>query len=56
MSTTSRTATMGLKFHPDAYRFVDAALRHTQKTLGRIPDEPDREFDEDQAHISGPEL
>lgn len=56
MSTTSRTATMGLKFHPDAYRFVDAALRHTQKSLGRIPDEPDGEFDEDQAHISGPEL
>lgn len=56
MSTTSRAASLGLKFHPDAYRFVDAALRHTQRNLGRISESVEEEPTEDIAHISGSEL
>lgn len=44
------------RFHPDAYRFVDQALRHTQQRLGRVPDNPSDDYDEESAHISGPEL
>jgi uncharacterized repeat protein (TIGR04138 family) len=55
MSTLSDATATPLKYHPDAYRFVDAALRYTQQHLGRIA-EADEEFDEDSAHISGPEL
>lgn len=55
MSTTSNALTPALKYHPDAYRFVDSALRFTQEELGRIL-EPEEEFDEDSAHISGREL
>lgn len=53
-----KTETTGLKYHPDAYRFVDQALRHTQRRLGRAAAENAREeeFDEDSAHISGREL
>ena len=55
MSTLSNPTTTPLKYHPDAYRFVDAALRFTQQDLGRIV-EVEEEFDEDSAHISGREL
>lgn len=60
MSTTSRAASLGLKFHPDAYRFVDAALRHTQRNLGRILQtleelEEEQTVDDDH-HITGMEL
>lgn len=42
-----------LKYHPQAYQFVFAALRYTQEQLGReAPQEPDDEA----AHISGREL
>lgn len=42
-----------LKYHPNAYRFVFDALRYTQKQLERGQvDSPD----DDEAHISGPEL
>ena len=53
-----KTPAAALKYHPDAYRFVDQALRFTQRRLGRTPDvmQQDQEFDEDSAHISGPEL
>jgi uncharacterized repeat protein (TIGR04138 family) len=37
-------------YHPQAYHFVFAALRHTQETLGRDS------RSEQSGHISGPEL
>lgn len=52
----SGTASSSLKYNPEAYRFVDQALRHTQRQLRRIPEAPDVEFDEESAHISGIEL
>lgn len=52
-----KTETTGLKYHPDAYRFVDQALRHTQRRLCRSAENArDEELDEEAAHISGPEL
>lgn len=54
MNTLSKPET-GLKYHTDAYRFVDSALRFTQKRLDRIP-KSEEDFDEEAAHISGPEL
>ena len=56
MNTTSRAASVGLKYHPDAYRFVDAALRHTQRHLGRIGSFLDEEDADDECHISSVEL
>ena len=44
----------------EAYEFVFAALAHTQKLLGRAPEEPVEEPPEDEEvvehHVSGPEL
>jgi uncharacterized repeat protein (TIGR04138 family) len=37
-------------YHPQAYQFVFAALRHTQENLGRDS------RSEESGHISGPEL
>lgn len=56
--STIKTATAALKYHPDAYRFVDQALKFTQRQLGRNIDasEREQEADEESAHISGPEL
>lgn len=57
--STIKTPAATLKYHPDAYRFVDQALRFTQRRLGRTPDAAEhdgQEFDEESAHISGPEL
>lgn len=54
--STIKTASSALKYHPEAYRFVDQSLRYTQKRLDRLPEAADEEFDEDAAHISGPEL
>ncbi|MBC8290396.1 MAG: hypothetical protein H8E37_08775 [Planctomycetes bacterium] len=55
MSTLSKTESTGLKYHTDAYRFVDSALRFTQKRLHRMP-KGNEELDDESAHISGPEL
>ena len=58
--STIKTPAATLKYHPDAYRFVDQALRFTQRRLGRTLDSVEQEhapeFDEERAHISGPEL
>lgn len=54
--STIKTASVALKYHPDAYRFVDQSLRFTQRMLGRSADSTDEELDEESAHISGPEL
>jgi uncharacterized repeat protein (TIGR04138 family) len=56
--STIKTPAAALKYHPDAYRFVDQALRFTQRRLGRTHDavQPEEDFDEEHAHISGPEL
>lgn len=56
MSTASKPASLGLKYHRDAYCFVDAALRHTQRSLGRSAEHADGEVEEESAHISGQEL
>jgi uncharacterized repeat protein (TIGR04138 family) len=40
-------------YHPDAYRFVFDALKHTQEKLQRAAD---RGAEDESAHISGPEL
>lgn len=42
-----------LKFHPNAYQFVFASLRHTQQRLNRTTI---AKHDEEEAHISGREL
>jgi uncharacterized repeat protein (TIGR04138 family) len=52
-----KTETTGLKYHPDAYRFVDQALRHTQRRLGRSAENvANEENEEEAAHINGREL
>jgi uncharacterized repeat protein (TIGR04138 family) len=54
MTTTSTTAVRTRnRFHHDAYQFLSAALRHSQRMLGRVPRQED---DEDEAHVSGGEL
>ena len=53
--STLKTESTGLKYHTDAYRFVDSALRFTQKRLNRQSNGND-ELDDESAHISGPEL
>ena len=40
-------------FHPDAYRFVFAALQYTQEELERAMSD---DIDDESGHISGPEL
>ena len=59
--TTSSVPRTGQRYHIDASEFVFDALRHTQEILGRggVPQSDDQELDdpeEDQVHISGPEL
>ena len=53
--STLKTESTSLKYHTDAYRFVDSALRFTQKRLNRQSSGND-ELDDEGAHISGPEL
>lgn len=53
MSTTSRSPLPRLKYHPDAYQFVNEALRQTQEQFGRSDGHG---VDDDDAHITGPEL
>lgn len=48
-TTTSRR----LKYHPNAYQFIFAALRHTQQMLGKAMDPEQLAAD---AHISGEQL
>ena len=53
MSTTQKTTLPRLRFHPNAYQFLFAALRRSQQDLGRTRA---HDADEEQAHITGPEL
>ena len=53
MSISSQTVSQRLKYHPDAYQFVFAALRFTQQELGRLEES---ESNDEEAHVSGPEL
>ena len=55
MSATTRTDVPRLKYHPNAYQFVFAALRYTQQSLGRVTD-PHSEDDHEEAHITPQEL
>ncbi len=43
----------GLRYHPHAYQFIFAALRHTQQVLGRDAEAEQESVD---SHISGAEL
>lgn len=47
---TARKTARSRTYHPNAYQFVFAALRHAQENLGR-----DRS-DHNTGHVSGPEL
>lgn len=47
------TALAGLKYHPNAYRFIFDALRYTQELLGKNVELEQSSAD---AHISGAEL
>jgi uncharacterized repeat protein (TIGR04138 family) len=53
MSILSNETKLRLRFHPNAYQFVSAALRYTQQALGR---NADNSGDDEDAHISGREL
>jgi len=53
MSTMSRALERDVRYHPNAYQFVYAALRYTQQCLDR-PVASSAEHDD--AHISGVEL
>ena len=53
MSTTGKSTEARLRYHPNAYLFLFAALRRTQTDLGRPQSDG---ADEENAHISGPEL
>lgn len=48
--TTVKSRQNQRTYHPQAYQFVFAALRHTQELLGRDSGS------EESGHISGPEL
>jgi len=56
MSTTSHTIAHRPRFHHDAYQFLFAALRHTQRKLERIATEDEEGLNEEEAHITGQEL
>lgn len=53
MTTTSHPPLLKTRYHRDAYEFVFAALRHTQRKLNRLPP---HQADEEEAHVSGQEL
>ncbi|MEX1098530.1 MAG: Minf_1886 family protein [Planctomycetales bacterium] len=53
MTTTKRRAAIEPQYHPHAYEFLFAALRHTQERLARR-DRP--VLDEDDAHLTGQQL
>jgi uncharacterized repeat protein (TIGR04138 family) len=53
MSTTSRAIERDVRYHPNAYQFVYAALRFTQQCLNRPVASA---AENDDAHISGVEL
>ena len=52
MNTTQKTPPSRLRYHPNAYRFLFAALRRSQQNLGRQA----HGADDSPAHITGPEL
>ncbi len=51
MKTPATSRILRMRYHPNAYRFLFAALKHTQDHLGRS-----QARGEEQAHISGKEL
>lgn len=53
MTTTASSPAIRTRFHHDAYQFLYAALRHSQRRLGR---ESGPEIEESDAHVSGQEL
>lgn len=53
MTITSKPAVTRTKYHPDAYQFLFAALRHAQRKYNRVPAD---EAGEQEAHVTGREL
>lgn len=53
MSATTSSPAVRTRFHSDAYQFLYAALRFTQRKLERGGDP---EVDESESHVSGGEL
>lgn len=53
MTTTKHRTAVELKYHPHAYEFLFAALRHTQERQARRGRPA---LDDEDAHISGREL
>jgi len=53
MKTTQQSSLPRLRYHPNAERFLFAALRRTQQNLGRTRWHGPGD---EQAHITGPEL
>lgn len=53
MTTTSRAVERDVRYHPNAYQFVYAALRFTQQSLDRPVAQS---AENEDAHISGVEL
>lgn len=53
MTTTKHPEAVELKYHPYAYEFLFAALRHTQERQARRSRPA---LDDDDAHITGREL
>ena len=57
MPLSSNATVPRLRYHIDAYEFVFDALRHAQASLNRVSVAAETdENDEDEAHITGPEL
>ena len=53
MNTTQKSPPQQLRFHPNAYLFLLAALRRTQQRLGRSQAHGP---DDERAHVNGQEL
>jgi uncharacterized repeat protein (TIGR04138 family) len=53
MSTTQKSPPPRLRYHPKAYEFLFAALRQSQRNLGRAPSHGSHD---ERSHITGPEL
>lgn len=60
MKTAQQTLRSRLRYHPEGYLFLVAALRRTQQNLGRSQrrdvDVPGQELFDERAHVSGQEL
>lgn len=56
MPVSSSITASRQRYHSDAYDFVFLALQRAQELLQRVPVEPDLAADEEEFHVTGPEL